>query len=104
MNVRKRLYKLPFVILALLMLLTAVGAPLAAQGSVGERQLVHFEHEGHCHLVSECDATSFAGHAGPILSDGVVLSAGAGLFTPVAPQEFSFASFLEPVPTPPPIA
>ena len=103
MNVKGR-YKLPFVILALLMLLTAVGAPLAAQGSVGERQLVHFEHEGHCHLVSDCDATSFAGHGGPILSDRVVLAAGVAHFRPLPPQEFSFASFLEPVPTPPPIA
>ena len=103
MNVKGR-YKLPFMMLALLMLVTAVGAPLAAQGSVGERQLVHFEHEGHCHLASDCDATSFAGHSGPVLSGSIVLPGEAGLLKPVAMQEFSFASFLEPVPTPPPVA
>ena len=97
-------YKLPFLMLALLMMLTAVVAPLAAQGSPGEKQLVHFEHKNHCHLVSDCDATSFGGHAGPVLSDGIALSAAAGHSRPLALQEFSFASFFEPVPTPPPIA
>ena len=97
-------YKLGFAVLALLMLLTAVIAPLAAQGSVGERQLVHVEHEGHCHMVSDCDATAFAGHAGPALPDAIILAAGSELSQPVALPEFSLGSFFEPVPTPPPIA
>lgn len=104
MNVKNGRYKLGFAVLALFMLVTAIGAPLAAQGSVGERQLVHIQHEGHCHLVSDCDATAFAGHPAPALPDSVVLSPGSELSRPVALQEFAFGSFFEPVPTPPPIA
>ena len=97
-------YKLGFAIIAGLMLLTALGAPVAAQSSVREGNLVHYEHEGHCHLVSDCEATSFVGHAGPTVPDGIAITVAGQFSQPISLEDSSFSSVSDPVPTPPPIA
>lgn len=94
-------YKLGFLAIALAMLLTAVAAPVAAQHAVTERDVVH---EGHCHLVSDCEATSFVGHAGPALQNELKLFQPDQPSRPVALEETLSDSFSDPVPTPPPIA
>ena len=97
-------YNLGFLVFALVTLLTAIGAPVAAQGAAGEGEFVHYEHEGHCHLVSDCDAASSAGHAGPAFHTSVAFPFDGQYIPAVALQEASFGNFSEPVPTPPPIA
>lgn len=95
-------YRAGFATVAFLMLLTAFGAPVAAGSAAVELNLVDYEHNGHCH-VSDCEATSFAGHVGPVLPGAVALPLARQAFEGLELEETSASGFSEPVPTPPPI-
>lgn len=93
-----------FAIVACLMLVAAIGAPVAAQHVLGEQVAVDYAHEGHCHLVGNCDAVSFVGHAGPALDTNLLLPAASQVSRALPSQENSIKNRSEPVPNPPPIA
>ena len=64
----------------------------------------HFEHEGHCHLISDCDASSAGGHVSPFSQDRMLIPLPTLGAVNVAPGAETVAiSITLVVPTQPPI-
>ena len=71
---RKHIKRLALPAIAFLVLLAAIGGPVAsAQSRTIDSHVVEIQHEGHCHIVSDCDAVGSVSHAGPSLQNQLSL-------------------------------
>ena len=61
--------------IAFLVILAVIGGPIvSAQSRTIDSHAVEIQHEGHCHIVSGCDAVGSASHAGPSLQNQLSLT------------------------------